>query len=100
MPPVGCKMIADGCDPIFVLEKDETRSCTTGQKINLNEKPAQIKPIFPGMLPRFQGMMMPDPSSMFNQGLSFRYNQFMGNGLGDTTTNSLRDFMLNKGIMM
>lgn len=99
MPPVGCKMIADGCDPIFVLEKDETRDCTTGKKINLNEKPVQIEPIFPGMLPMFQGMMMPDPTSMFKQGLNFRYNQYMGNGFGDTTTNSLRDFMLNKGLM-
>ncbi|KAJ8300632.1 hypothetical protein KUTeg_022151 [Tegillarca granosa] len=43
-PPVGCKVIADGCSPVFVMATDPTRDCYTGSPVAFDKKP------LPGMV--------------------------------------------------
>ncbi|CAG2196399.1 unnamed protein product [Mytilus edulis] len=77
LAPVGCKVIADGCDPIFVLQSDETRDCKTGKKIDLTLKPEIIQPSFPGVFPSnnmFPNTRLPDLRDMLRKGMNYQYN--------------------------
>ncbi|XP_071153254.1 uncharacterized protein [Mytilus edulis] len=107
LAPVGCKVIADGCDPIFVLQSDETRDCKTGKKIDLTLKPEIIQPSFPGMYPSnmFPNTRLPDLRDMLRKGMNYQYNYHSSKNVNpfvgeDTTGNSLRDFMFNNGLFV